>query len=282
VYESVSRRDNADLLERVVDLLAGERAGLVTDIDGTISPIVAVPEQAAVLPGVRRALQRLKDLLTVVGIVTGRSVSDARAMVGIEGLEYIGNHGLEVWRRGEAVTLPEARPWVPQIALVLEAVARALDAHEKAGIIVEDKGASASLHYRLAPDPDRTRLRLLAILARSAEADGLRVVEGRRVINVLPPLEINKGSAVTWLVREHELNHVVYLGDDLTDVDAFSALDALRRDGHVNALSIGVVGPETPPSVRLHADAAVPSVDAVVDLLRGALSRLGSGDSMEP
>jgi trehalose 6-phosphate phosphatase len=87
------------------------------------------------------------------------------------------------------------------------------------------------------------------------------------VINLLPPLMVTKGSAVSWLVREHRLERVVYLGDDVTDAHAFRALHELQRNGEVEALSIGVGGEETPPSIRKLADASVPSVEAVADLL---------------
>ncbi|HEV7664378.1 MAG TPA: trehalose-phosphatase, partial [Chloroflexota bacterium] len=97
MYESASSGDNASLVLQVVGLLAAGRAGLVTDVDGTISPIVARPEDAAVLPAARDALAGLSHLLSMVAVVSGRRASDARAMVGVDGLVYVGNHGLERW-----------------------------------------------------------------------------------------------------------------------------------------------------------------------------------------
>jgi trehalose 6-phosphate phosphatase len=144
------------------------------------------------------------------------------------------------------------------------------------GIIVENKGVTGSLHYRLAPNPPEARRALLQILARSALTSGVRIEEGRMVINVLPPLMVSKGSAVTWLVRERQLDRIAYLGDDLTDAHAFRALGVLRQTGEVRTLGIGVVGPETPPSVKQLADASVPTVEAVADLLCELLARLRS------
>jgi len=302
VYESASRSDNADLdplVQQVTDVLRTGRAGIVTDIDGTISPIVARPDEGFVLPEARRALTSLRDLVAVVAVVTGRSVVDARAMVGVEGLTYVGNHGLEVWTEHGPELVAEARPWVPRVAAVLDEVARRLElgtlsdadvadvpSHPDepptlSGVIIENKGVTASLHYRLAPDRERARRELLEILARYAVTSGLRVEEGRMVMNLLPPLSVTKGSAITWLVREHRLNSIVYLGDDNTDAHAFRALVMLRQSEGVQALGIGVVGPETPPSVRQLVDASVPTVDAVAELLCGVVDRLRSSATME-
>jgi len=269
--------DNAGLIRQVVDVLRHGRTALVTDIDGTISPIVARPEEAMVLPEARNALEGLRDKLTVVGVVTGRSVADARQMVGIDGLVYIGNHGLEVYTHGRAEVAAEAKPWVPRIAAVLDQVAR----QAMTGVIIEDKGVTASIHYRLTPQPDAAREHLLHLLAGTAQTNGIRVEEGRRVINLLPPLMVTKGTAVTWLVTEHKLSGVVFLGDDITDVHAFQALQSLRQKGKVNALRIGVVGPETAPSVKQLADAAVPSAAAVAQLLSSVLACLETNDRMD-
>jgi trehalose 6-phosphate phosphatase len=137
------------------------------------------------------------------------------------------------------------------------------------------------LHYRLAPDPEATRRKLLEILAHCAVTSGLRVEEGRRVINLLPPLMVSKGSAVTWLVRRHALQRLVFLGDDVTDAHAFRALGMLRQTNQVQGLGIGVIGPETPSEVRQLADAAVPSVTAVARLLWQVLDGLRSSATME-
>jgi trehalose 6-phosphate phosphatase len=269
--------DNAAAVKRVTHVLGHGRAGVVTDIDGTISRIVARPEDAYVLPQAREALQELKTLIAVVAVVTGRSVLDARQMVDLEGLTYVGNHGMELWRDGKAETVPEARPWVPRLAAVIDDVRRQIS---EDGVIVENKGASASLHYRLATDPEKTRLKLLEILARCAVTNGIRLEEGRMVINLLPPLTVSKGSAVTWLVREHDLDGVVYFGDDLTDAHAFRAIEVLRQTGDVQGLGIAVVGAETPPSVRQLADLAVPSVAAVAEVLCHTAEALRSSATM--
>jgi trehalose 6-phosphate phosphatase len=281
VYESASGTDNAAdaaLVERVAELLGGGRAALLTDVDGTISPHVARPEDALVLEEARAALAGLSQLLTLVAVVTGRSAIDARAMVGLDQLQYVGNHGFEVLSEAGVEILPEAQPWVERIAAALEEVRRQV---QQPGILFENKGATASVHYRLAPDPDRARDELIEILTRVADAHGLRFESGRMVFNLLPPLGISKGSAVRWLAREYRLDRLVFLGDDITDVHAFKALAGLREGGLARTLSIGVVDAETPLSIGEFADACVPSAIAVADLLCGVLDRLRTGGTMD-
>jgi trehalose 6-phosphate phosphatase len=282
VYESASGTDNAAeaaLVESMAEVLGGGRAALLTDVDGTISPHVARPEDARVLPEARAALAGLSQLLTLVAVVTGRSASDARAMVGLDGLLYVGNHGFEVLSASGLEVLPEAQPWVERIAAALEEVRRQV---QQPGILFENKGATASVHYRLALDPDLAREQLIEILTRVADARGLRFESGRMVFNLLPPLAVSKGSAVRWLAREYRLDRLVFLGDDITDVHAFTALADLRKSGLARAISIGVVDAETPPSIREFADACVPSADAVADLLCGVLDRLRTSGTMDP
>ena len=273
MYESASQGDNGSLVDNVVDLLASGRAGLVTDVDGTISPIVAVPEEARLLPGARQALSELRRVLTLVAVVSGRTAAEAKSMVGIDGLIYVGNHGFEVLSERGPEIVPAVTPWIPRLATVLETVRAQI---RQPGIVIENKGATASLHYRLAPDPELAQRELLEILTQSALPSGLRFEEGRMVFNLLPPLGISKGSAVSWLAAEHRLDRLVYLGDDETDAHAFRALHVLRQSGEVRTLSIAVVGSETPFSVRHLADATLPSVEAVVNMLCRVAERLKS------
>jgi trehalose 6-phosphate phosphatase len=185
-------------------------------------------------------------------------------MVGLDGLTYVGNHGLEVWTGESAEIVAEARPWVPRLAAALSAIEARV---RRPGLIVENKGVTASIHYRATAHPDAALSEILEALTSAVPTSGLRVEQGRMVLNLLPPLTVTKGSAVRWLAREHGLRNVVYLGDDLTDAHAFGALADMRERGEAHTLSIGVVGAETPLRVRQLADATVPSVACVADLL---------------
>jgi trehalose 6-phosphate phosphatase len=198
-------------------------------------------------------------------------------MVSVDGITYVGNHGLEMWGPDGPMVPPEARPWIPRLAHVLDEVQRRL---QHTGIRIENKGVTASLHYRTADEPEQARRELLEILAQSALTSGLRLEEGRMVLNLLPPLTVSKGSAVNWLVRQHQLKTLVYLGDDVTDAHAFRALKVLAEHADMHTLSIGVVGPETPFHVRQLADQTIQSVDAVADVLCATVIGLRAGGRM--
>ena len=273
VYESASRIDNTALVEQVVEALRHEPAGLITDIDGTISPIVRRPDEAYVLPLAQSALGRLSEHLDVVAVVSGRTVADAKRMVSLDGLTYVGNHGVEIWTGDRPYTLPQARPWISQMATILAALKVQLGMD---GILLENKGASASIHYRLAPDPEAARSAIFDALARVPQTGELRLEEGRMVVNLLPPLRISKGSAVRWLVSERRLDGMVYLGDDVTDAHAFKALAAMRAEEGRHTLSVAVLAQESPGSVRKLADAAVGSVQEAAQLLDSVANRLAA------
>jgi trehalose 6-phosphate phosphatase len=284
VYESTSGTDNPALARRIAGLLASGRAGLVTDIDGTISPIVAVPADASVLPRARQALAGLRDVLALVGVVSGRRVTDARKMVDLNGLVYVGNHGFEMLETsdaepGRAVEIvTEALPWVPRLAAALDDMQRHLS---QPGILIENKGATASLHYRLAPDLVAARAEILDLARRLALPVGFQIEEGRKVLNLLPPLTISKGTALIHLARRHALQRLVYIGDDVTDAHAFKALAIMAQSGELQTLSVGVVGGETPRSVSQIADAWVASEDAAAELLWAVLNLLEPSATMQ-
>lgn len=144
------------------------------------------------------------------------------------------------------------------------------------GLVVEDKGLSGSIHYRLAPWPDQARAVLVELANEVAAEAGLLVTEGRLVVELRPRLRVNKGTALVDLIREHNLRGVVFLGDDLTDVDAFRAVRELRDAGEVDGVRVGVLAPETQPQVLAETDVTVHGVHACVELLQEIAERLPS------
>ena len=252
-------------LSEVTDVLALTPAGLVTDIDGTISPTAPTPEEASVSPDCRAALEALCSWLALVAAVSGRDATKAREMVGLDGMVYVGNHGLEKWQDGEVHVAEEARQYIPMVREMVEALRQGLDA---TGIIVEDKGVTASVHYRLSPDQAAARDTIMAFLESAPEAKGLRITEGKLVVEVRPPVDINKGTSLERLVTESGLRGVVYIGDDVTDVDAFRALHGLVARGVCRGLALGVVGAESPPEIAQESDLVLSGVREVEELLR--------------
>jgi trehalose 6-phosphate phosphatase len=254
--------------QRVLDALTLKPAGLFTDIDGTISAIAATPAEAIVTERARDALSRLAERLAVVGAVTGRGAADGTRLLGLPGLLVVGNHGMEWLHRETRWVHPAAEASRTALAASLAEIGTAVTASGFAdGVVIEDKRLSASVHYRLVEDPLVARDVILDTARASAERHGLRVTEGRFVVELRPEVVINKGTAIAALVREHALNGVVYFGDDVTDVDAFVAIRELRDSGAVTAEAVAVLSAETHPLVSSMADVTVTGVDACIDLL---------------
>lgn len=253
-----------DHTEEVAAVLGTERPGLITDIDGTLSPIAPTPDAAEVTPACREALRTLADRIFVAA-VSGRAASDARRMVGVESIVYVGNHGLERLTSDGLVLPPEVQRYTTNLANLLRHAEKTLD---RPGIIVEDKGSTASIHYRQAADPEAARGAILEAVGELADETGLVITQGRKVIEIRPPLELDKGTAVRSLIDEYRLTGALYPGDDTTDVDAFAALQQWRADTGHPALALGVLGPETPVAVGTIADLHLAGVDDVADFLR--------------
>jgi trehalose 6-phosphate phosphatase len=251
-------------------LFTARPAGLLTDVDGTISRITAHTNDATVNDGARRSLSTLAGHLDLVSVVTGRAVSRAQAMVGVTGIGYVGNHGLE-WLDGDTVQNdPAGVAARPAIDAALAAIRAAMP---DPGLIYEDKGVSAAVHYRLAADPDAAAHQLQEILAPHVAGGQLRLIHGGLVVNILPGQKIDKGEATRRLVKQHGLRSVAFFGDDVTDVDAFLALHELRASGAIQTLAVGVMNPEGPPTIRETADLLLDGVSEVERVLAGLAKR---------
>lgn len=259
------------LLERALEVLGNRPAALVTDLDGTISPIVARPSLARVLPEARRGLIDLQQRLALVAVVTGRSIADAMRLLEDAPLVYIGNHGLETEVAGQHCFLPAVGPWIALLQTIRESLSPLTTLP---GVLIEDKGASLSVHYRLALDPGRARAAIQARLAASVAEQDVRIEHGRQVVNVLPRVPINKGTSVEDLVGAYRLQGIVYIGDDVTDLTVFEALARLRTAGGCRTLSIGVESGEGPAGLRARCDATLPSPEVVAELLTDLTCRL--------
>lgn len=263
-------------VERIVRVLSHTPAGLLTDIDGTISKIVAAPERALVEPAAVAALTRLVGRLALVAAISGRGAEEAALMVGVPGMVYIGKHGMERWEAGRLVVDAEAIVYVPAIQATLVEIEREILLAELSGICCEDKGNTLTIHYRLAPDPPRARAALLRIVGTLAAKAGLRLTEGRMVLEVRPPGTVDKGRALAALIRDYTLAGVVFLGDDITDLDAIAELHHRRDRGHITGLSIGAGADEGPIALHERVDLLVDGVEGVVALLAAVTARLES------
>jgi trehalose 6-phosphate phosphatase len=253
-----------ELISEIFMLLEERPAGLLSDIDGTLSKIALTPDEAIVDVATRDALQLLTHHLDLVGVVTGRAAHDAEQMLGLEELVYFGNHGMERLEGGRLTVVAAARPFVAAIAETLNAVRQRYPAP---GVLFENKGVSGSIHFRLTANPALAQDELLDIVAPLARAAGLQLTLGRMIIELRPPVRTNKGTALSEIVAEHKLRALLYLGDDITDLDAMRALRDLRNAGRLNGLSIGVLDVESPPEIAETADRVVAGVDSARALL---------------
>lgn len=238
-------------LELADEVLAAEPAGILTDFDGTLSPIVTDPALAGLVEGAHGALARLAQQLAVVAIVTGRAALDARRMTDVPGLLIAGNHGTEWLEPGKEEPVPA--PGMEDVRRQLDTVLARLPALD--GVPIEHKGLSAAIHYRNAPDPGAARRRILEALG-DVEAHGLELRHGRMTVELRAIGAADKGTAARSLVDGRGLRGVVVLGDDVTDLDMFRAVIALRDAGQIRALVIGVGGAdhEVPQEVTDAAD----------------------------
>jgi trehalose 6-phosphate phosphatase len=249
--------------------LAGkDRIGLITDVDGTISPIVPDPDAAQVTPRSRELLRQLHDHLALTAVITGRAAADVQARVGLPELVYVGNHGMERWENGRVEVMPEVAAFRPAI----EAALAEVRPHLQPGMFFEDKGATVSVHYRQAADPPQITAALTPIMEQIAARHGLGFFSGRMVFEIRPPIDANKGTAFRYLVETHRLDGALYLGDDTTDVDALRAARELREGGRCYALAVGVESEGMPPAVREHADLLAAGIPGVEDFLEWLLN----------
>jgi len=251
--------DHLDLIKKA---LRQSPFGLITDVDGTISPTAPTPPQAEVSPLCRQYLSILSEKLALVAAISGRPAVEAKNMLRIDKMVYIGNHGLERWTEGHTELVDEAKEYPKVIKAAVKELSRFLAID---GISIEDKGATATIHYRLCPEPELAKEKIHAALKSLAQARHLRIMEGKMAINLLPPVSLNKGTTVLDLIRDYRLRGAIYLGDEYTDIDAFRAIHNVPGDSAFQGFAIGVTSPEMPEGLVSEADF---SLNGVADVER--------------
>ena len=222
------------------------RAAILLDVDGTLAPIVPRPEDARVPEATREALRRLAGRYALVACISGRSSEEARWIVGVEKIFYVGTHGLEL--------APDAEVWREQIEHFAATV-------EWAPEWTENKGLSLSFHYRQSPEPELAHQSLERI-AESAEEVGLYYRFGRMTLEILPPIDADKGTAIRALLDERGLTRALYAGDDATDLDAFRALEGLEL-----GICVALSSSEAPAGLAEAADIVVAGPAELAEML---------------
>jgi trehalose 6-phosphate phosphatase len=243
------------------------RAAVMLDIDGTLAPIVDQPVDAVVPEPTRHLLIAVARRYGYVACVSGRRSSEARAMVSIGTITYIGSHGTEVLRPGwtEAKLDPGLEDWRGRV----QAFGRQVDTPDlrRRGVRLEDKGVILAFHWRGAPDQEAARAMIDAIAAR-AETAGLRTHWGRMVLEVRPAVRIDKGAGIESFLDQTDAESAMYAGDDTTDLDAFRMLAQRVQEGRLaHAVRVGVRSEEGPEEILTEADVVVDGPAGVSELL---------------
>jgi trehalose 6-phosphate phosphatase len=257
-----------DVAHHLASLLAAQPSGLFSDFDGTLSPVAPMPDMAAAAPGVSETLRALADRVSLVGIVTGRGLDDVVERVKVPDLLYVGNHGLEWLENDEHHVHPaglEAETGLPE---ALREIEHRLGAHVQLdGVIFENKRYSASIHYRLAQESATVGSILGPIVQEIANEFGFWVSDGKMVMELRPGSTVNKGAAVRRIATDRKLASAVFLGDDVTDADAFIVLKELRAEQGIQTCSVGVLTLDTDARVIDSSDFLLDGVDDVVSML---------------
>jgi trehalose 6-phosphate phosphatase len=232
-----------DLLDRLAE--DPSRAALFLDVDGVLAPIVPRPDDATVPEETRAELRRLAARYALVACISGRSGADAQRVVGVAELVYVGNHGLDA--------SPEAAEWAARLRAFLGDVDWPR---------LEDKGLTAALHYRGVVDEEAAHSEL-AKIAEEARGAGFSARFGRKVLEILPPIDANKGTAIRALLAERALERALVAGDDTTDLDAFRALNGLEL-----GVRVAVASAEGPEELLASADLVSAGPAEFLELLR--------------
>jgi trehalose 6-phosphate phosphatase len=271
VERDAETHSRAGVAPTVADLIAPLRAApgaaaVLSDIDGTLAPIVDDPERASVPAETREVLRALAGRYALVACVSGRRALDARRIVGVGEILYAGNHGFELLQPGadEPVLHPAVGARADRARAFVEGLDR--EALGAAGVRFEDKGPIQALHWRGAGAEAEV---LVGAVAEAAGEADLVPRAGRKVLEIRPVSGIDKGTVVERLVRDAGVLHALFGGDDATDLDGFRALRELRRAEELRtAVCVGVSSDEQPAGLEGGTDAVVMGTAGFLGVLR--------------
>ena len=246
-------------------------AAVLLDIDGTLAPIVRHAADAHVPEATRTLLIEIARRYRLVACVSGRPASTARQIVAIGTIAYIGNHGGEMLRprATRAEIDPELAAWTARVRAFGE---RAFSPQaQRLRVRSEDKNAIVAFHWRGAPD-EAAAAAFVRRIAELAEQEGFAVHWGRKVLEVRPPVALDKGVGIARLLRGMPVTAALYVGDDTTDLDAFRRLRRLVESGGLDtAVCAAVSSDEAPEELAREADLTVDGPSGVRELLEALL-----------
>lgn len=240
-----------DNLETLKKIIRRKPFGLISDMDGTLSEIPRDILQKTVPPPTLPQLAELVNHFEVLAVVSGRKTEAIKDIINIEGVKYIGHYGMEWWLDNRAVLHPE----VEASLTAMRSLAAELDALRTVeGMIIQDKGATISVHYHMTRQPEIAKQQILDLLGKSPHIKKMRLMDEKTNIGIVPRVNIDKGTAVTDLIQDHHLQGAIYMGDDIGDEPAFRAIRRARENIDFDGLALLVTGPETTQTILNEAD----------------------------
>ena len=249
----------------LLPMLRQQPFGVLSDIDGTLAPTVRKPEDARVPEETRALLRGLVEKGARVALISGRSLEVARSITGLSDVAYAAGHGLTLWIDGRTEEAPGLEPY-PELVRRAEHDLEPL-VSKIPGVQLENKGPLLAVHYRRTAEPEAAREAILAELQRSTVEGRFWVQEGRFLIELRPPIGVDKGTTTVTLVERLGLRGAVCLGDDITDIDMFQAAARLRGEGRLAVATIAAGSREAAPEVAAAADYSLEGTEGVRWLL---------------
>lgn len=221
-------------LDKLKEIMDERKISLFLDYDGTITPIVARPERATLTYQMKEILKALSRIYPTA-IISGRALADVRKKIGIDKLAYAGNHGTEIWSADYTMVFDAGVAYKKELKKLARELETLVRAHR--GVIMENKGHSITIHYRLL---DTRRARVFAeqyanVVERAAAEGAIRLANSKKAFEIRPNTEWNKGSAVDWLLQRKTFRgtYPIYIGDDETDKDGYRAVAGRGISVHV-------------------------------------------------
>jgi len=254
------------VLDMITTLAQSPRLGVFADFDGTLSPFTHYPAIPDISPRNRALLIAFAAKLPVVSVISGRSASELRDLIklDLQNIRYVGNHGLEYLRGTELIVVEAAKTWEAKLTGFLQDLEK-LPRIE--GSRYQHKRITMSIMYRATDDPKAARGKILQMLEQVNGPYGFVFSEGHAIWEIKPPIAFNKGTAITAMIDEFQLDGAIFLGDDITDIAGLDAVRKLRDSGRIKGLAVAVYGERDVPEVRAAADVTARDVTDVEALL---------------
>ena len=232
--------------ETILEIFGKAKNGLFMDFDGTLSRINSIPSQAVISTATPQHINQLTKLIQVVSLISGRSVWDLRDRAPLENVIYIGNHGVEVFDSGTLHVAPDSDKYVASVTDLFRRLENSL---KIPGIYWSYKTYSASIHYRATDRPEDVRERLQNLLADRPIPNDLQVFWGKQVLEIRAMTNINKGDAIANIISDKDLQSALFIGDDMTDLDAMNMINKLNKTCSFKGFNVVVTDVETPKSL---------------------------------